>query len=44
MVESTPQELARTFRWSIASSRARLDDLVEAKMAVRSSGRYRGRT
>jgi hypothetical protein len=43
MVESTPQELARTFRWSIASSRARLDDLVEAKMAIRSSGRYRGR-
>jgi hypothetical protein len=42
MIQAAPEDLARTFRWSTALARARLDDLVDAGMAVRESGRYRG--
>jgi hypothetical protein len=41
MIEAAPDELARTFRWSTAEARARLDDLVESGAAARESGRYR---
>ena len=41
MIEVTPAELARVYRWTTAGARAALDDLVPAGLAVRSPAGYR---
>jgi hypothetical protein len=44
MVEATPAELARAYRWPIPTARAALDDLVAAGLAQRSPAGYRRTT
>lgn len=41
MIEATPAELARAYRWPTTASRAALDDLVTTGLAHRSSAGYR---
>ena len=44
MIEAAPADLARTFGWSTADARLRLDALVESGRAARTANRYRAVT
>ncbi|HEY3510695.1 MAG TPA: hypothetical protein VGL36_16125 [Kribbella sp.] len=41
MLETTPGELGRAFRWPVAQARARLDELVDDSRATYDGNRYR---
>jgi hypothetical protein len=40
MLETTPAELGRAFRWRVAQARARLNELVEQGRATCDGTRY----